>query len=172
VAYARRAIKVMRAWLWPILAAARRAEAERTALVDAQKIVAIWNARQAGGRALWFYPTIGAAIAAGVPWLTFSCPACQQLGAVDLRTLDTGISLRNDHLREKYLEVDKGAERARLGKEIARHEGEVAKARAKLDNESFVARAPAAVVEQERTRLAGFVATLEKLRQQFQRLDG
>jgi polyisoprenoid-binding protein YceI len=29
--------------------------------------------------------------------------------AVDLRTLDTGISLRNEHLREKYLEVDKGA---------------------------------------------------------------
>ena len=29
--------------------------------------------------------------------------------AVDLRTLDTGISLRNDHLREKYLEVDKAA---------------------------------------------------------------
>src|SRR5258705_8288140 len=29
--------------------------------------------------------------------------------AVDLRMLDTGISLRNDHLRENYLEVDKGA---------------------------------------------------------------
>ena len=29
--------------------------------------------------------------------------------AVDLRTLDTGIALRNDHLREKYLEVGKGA---------------------------------------------------------------
>jgi polyisoprenoid-binding protein YceI len=29
--------------------------------------------------------------------------------AVDLRTLDTGIDLRNEHLREKYLEVDKGA---------------------------------------------------------------
>ena len=29
--------------------------------------------------------------------------------AVDLRTLDTGIGLRNDHLRENYLEVDKGA---------------------------------------------------------------
>ena len=28
---------------------------------------------------------------------------------LDLRTIDTGISLRNDHLREKYLEVDKGA---------------------------------------------------------------
>jgi hypothetical protein len=44
-------------------ARAKRAEAERKAVADAQKIVAIWNARQAGGRALWFYPTIGAAIA-------------------------------------------------------------------------------------------------------------
>jgi polyisoprenoid-binding protein YceI len=29
--------------------------------------------------------------------------------AVDLRSLDTGISLRNEHLRERYLEVDKGS---------------------------------------------------------------
>jgi len=29
--------------------------------------------------------------------------------AVDLRTLDTGIGLRNEHLRDKYLEVDKGS---------------------------------------------------------------
>ena len=29
--------------------------------------------------------------------------------AVDLRTLDTGISLRNEHLRENYLEVDQRA---------------------------------------------------------------
>jgi polyisoprenoid-binding protein YceI len=29
--------------------------------------------------------------------------------ALDLRMLDTGIELRNEHLREKYLEVDKGA---------------------------------------------------------------
>ena len=28
--------------------------------------------------------------------------------AVDLRTLDTGIGLRNEHLRENYLEVNKG----------------------------------------------------------------
>ena len=57
-------------------AAAKRAEAERKAIADAQKIVAIWNARQAVAAQLWFYPTIGAAIAAGVPWLSFSCPAC------------------------------------------------------------------------------------------------
>jgi polyisoprenoid-binding protein YceI len=35
-------------------------------------------------------------------------PAFEGSLAVDLRTLDTGISLRNDHLREHYLEVDKG----------------------------------------------------------------
>ena len=68
--------------------AAKRAGAERKAIAEAQKIVGIWNARQAGGRELWFYPTIGAAIAAGVPWLSFSCPACGQVGAVDLRALD------------------------------------------------------------------------------------
>ena len=69
-------------------AEAKRAEAERKAIAEAQKIVAIWNARQAGGRALWFYPTIGAAIAAGLPWLTLSCPGCGQYASVDLRTLD------------------------------------------------------------------------------------
>jgi len=41
-------------------ARAKRVEAERKAIAEAQKIVAIWNARQAGGRELWFYPTIGA----------------------------------------------------------------------------------------------------------------
>ena len=44
----------------------RRNSGHSLAIAEAQKIVAIWNARQAGGRALWFYPTIGAAIAAGL----------------------------------------------------------------------------------------------------------
>jgi polyisoprenoid-binding protein YceI len=35
-------------------------------------------------------------------------PAFDGTLAVDLRTLDTGIGLRNEHLREKYLEVGKG----------------------------------------------------------------
>ena len=34
--------------------------------------------------------------------------ALEGMVSLDLRTIDTGISLRNDHLREKYLEVDKG----------------------------------------------------------------
>jgi valyl-tRNA synthetase len=57
------------------------------------------------------------------------------------------------------VEIDVAAERERLGKEIARLEGEIAKAEGKLGNASFVDRAPAAVVQQERDRLAGFKAT-------------
>ncbi|MFO1263073.1 MAG: valine--tRNA ligase [Rhodoferax sp.] len=69
-----------------------------------------------------------------------------------------------------FVEVDVVAEKARLGKEVARLEGEIAKAQGKLSNESFVARAPAAVIDQEKKRVADFGATLEKVRAQLVRL--
>ena len=69
-----------------------------------------------------------------------------------------------------HVEIDIEAEKVRLGKEITRLQGEIAKAEAKLGNESFVARAPAAVVEQEKARVADFSATLERLQGQVQRL--
>jgi valyl-tRNA synthetase len=69
-----------------------------------------------------------------------------------------------------HVEIDRAAERERLAKELARLDAEIAKADAKLANESFVARAPAAVVEQERGRLAGFRATRERLLPQLERM--
>jgi valyl-tRNA synthetase len=69
-----------------------------------------------------------------------------------------------------YMEVDVAAEKARLGKEATRIEGELVKVQAKLANETFVAKVPPAVLEQERKRLVEFTATLEKLREQLARL--
>ncbi|ALO37129.1 valine--tRNA ligase [Alcaligenes faecalis] len=69
-----------------------------------------------------------------------------------------------------HVEIDVEAERIRLSKEIERLQGEISKAESKLGNASFVERAPAAVVEQERLRVAQFGETLAKVKQQFDRL--
>ncbi len=69
-----------------------------------------------------------------------------------------------------HMEVDVAAEKLRLAKEVARLEGEIARATTKLSNEAFVAKAPPAVIEQERKRVAGFSDTVLKMRDQLARL--
>jgi valyl-tRNA synthetase len=69
-----------------------------------------------------------------------------------------------------YMEIDVGAEKARLSKEAARLEGELVKGHAKLSNEAFVAKAPPAVLEEHRKRIAEFTATLAKIQEQLKRL--
>ncbi|MCG2578355.1 valine--tRNA ligase [Dechloromonas sp. XY25] len=68
------------------------------------------------------------------------------------------------------VEIDVAAERERLKKEIEKLEKLISIAQGKLSNEGFVARAPAAVVEQEKQRVAEFTATLEQLKPQLAKL--
>ena len=69
-----------------------------------------------------------------------------------------------------HMEIDVAAEKARLSKEITRIEGEITKANNKLSNEAFVAKAPAAVLDQEKKRLTDFGALLSRLQEQLVRL--
>jgi valyl-tRNA synthetase len=66
--------------------------------------------------------------------------------------------------------IDKDAELKRLAKEIARIEADVERTRAKLTNPSFVDKAPAAVVQKERDKIAEQEMALAKLREQEDRI--
>jgi valyl-tRNA synthetase len=83
---------------------------------------------------------------------------------------DAPVSIVGNFKLMLKVEIDVAAERERLDKEIARLQAEVAKTQAKLGNTSFVDRAPAAVVEQERKRMEEFGATLVQLQAQRKKL--
>ena len=88
----------------------------------------------------------------------------------ELPEADAPVMLVNDFKLMLKVEIDVAAEKERLSKEISRLQGEIGKANSKLNNESFVARAPAAVVEQEKLRVAEFSSNLDKLQTQFFKL--
>jgi valyl-tRNA synthetase len=88
----------------------------------------------------------------------------------ELPMLTAPVAVVGEHRMMLKVEVDAASERDRMLKESARLESEMAKFRTNLSKPSFVERAPAQVVQQERDRLAAAEATLEKLKSQLDKL--
>jgi valyl-tRNA synthetase len=66
--------------------------------------------------------------------------------------------------------IDVGAERDRLGKQLAKTHDDLGKVRRKLENQSFVANAPPDIVAKEQTRIAELEQRAAQLDQQIARL--
>ena len=66
--------------------------------------------------------------------------------------------------------VDAGEERLRLEKDLAETQSQIERLETLLSG-SFAEKAPPAVVQKERDKLAGFQATAEKIRSQLANLE-
>jgi valyl-tRNA synthetase len=67
--------------------------------------------------------------------------------------------------------VDLEAERKRMEADIERGEADIAKLETRLKDEGFLNKAPKAVIDRERSKLATRKARLERLREQLKKLD-
>jgi len=119
-------------------------------------------------------PLVGAGdtaiLNAYAPYLAALAKLSEVTTAETLPDSDAPVQIVGEFRLMLKIEIDVAAEKERLGKELARVDGEIAKAEKKLATESFVSRAPAAVVEQERKRMQDFVALRDKLKAQIARL--
>jgi len=105
------------------------------------------------------------------PWSALARLSEIRVGEVPAGTLAASTATSNGAISIVLPQIDKAAERGRLGKEIAKLEAEIDKARTNLGNTSFVERAPPAVVEQMKKRLADFEAKHSDMRTQLGKLS-
>ena len=117
-------------------------------------------------------------VAAGdIEVLKAYAPYVQALGklsevtvAAELPETDAPVQIVGDFKLMLKIEIDVAAEKIRLGKELERLDGEIAKSEAKLASPNFAGKAPEAVVAQERTRLAERSSQREKVAAQLAKL--
>jgi len=109
-------------------------------------------------------------LAAFAPYLAALARLADVKIVAELPRSDAPVQIVGEFRLMLQIEVDVAAEKVRLAKESDRVEPEIAKLKAKLDNDAFVARAPHSVVAQERARLAALQATLAKLKVQLAQL--
>jgi valyl-tRNA synthetase len=112
-----------------------------------------------------------AAVGAYAPYLAALAKLSEVTAAGDsLPVSEAPVQIIGDFRLMLKIEIDVAAEKERLGKELARIAAEIAKAEKKLSTPSFVERAPAAVVAQEKDRLTNFNDLHAKLAAQLARL--
>jgi valyl-tRNA synthetase len=155
-------------------------EAERDWALVQELIVAVRNIRSEYKvePAHWVAATIAAGAQADL--LRAQAPLISRLGRVAADQLQIVAALAEKPRQaaaivigavEAYLPlagmIDLEAERARLQKELAQLEADVARREARLANESFVSKAPEAVVQRERAGLEATRAALAKLHERL-----
>ncbi len=67
--------------------------------------------------------------------------------------------------------IDKDAEIARLQKELEKAQKELARVQGKLNNDSFVSKAPAAVIDKEKAKLADYQTQADTLNLQIEKMN-
>jgi len=114
----------------------------------------------------------------GAATLNLAAPYLQALGKLsevnvvdELPHTDAPVAIVGNFKLMLKIEIDVNVERERLDKEITRLTAEISKVENKLGNASFVERAPAQVVEQERKRLTDFGITVQQLKSQRAKLS-
>nr|WP_294866306.1 valine--tRNA ligase [uncultured Pseudogulbenkiania sp.] len=105
-----------------------------------------------------------------VPYLKLLCRLTDGTLLAKLPEDDSPVAISGDARLMLKVEVDKAAETARLTKEIGKVEAELAKLTAKLEKPGYVDKAPAHLVERDKTQLAEFGDKLEKLKGQLGKL--